>query len=587
MTSATPNVIGAPGSNPVMLNILAINDFHGQLGDSDATAKDGTPIGGAATLANYLKTEKAKNPGGTAILSSGDAFGASPPESSLLRHEPTIAALAEMEIDAATFGNHEFDRGWREAIRITQGDAAGAKAPTGRADGASSAAGHSAAKKKRKSRARGGAAGAQGGATLLAATRRKAGGKAGGAGKAVAGPAGKAQNPWPGSPFPFVSANIVDAKTGARMFKPYVIKEMNGVKVAFVGAVTKDLHKVTDGNGIRNVKALDPAAAINSLVPELRAQGVKTIVAFMHEGGKLNKDTGEIEGAIVDVVKRLAPEVDAVFTAHSHDEYAGRINGRPVVQGGSYAKAFSQVTLAVDPKTGDVVASSAAVRRNDERGEKDKTVDQIVETFKAVVAPKTERVVSVLPGDVNRATSDSGETAAGNLIAEAQRKHANADIGLMNPGGIRKDLSAGSNTWGKIFSVQPFANQVQRIEMTGAQIKAVLEQQFAIEGKPIILQPAGMRMTLDPTKPKGKRVVSVVLDTGEKLSPNKVYTVAANSFLADGGDGFTEFIKAKKRKNLGDDLDALVKYLKAGNPVPVEPMGRITLAGGKLPQHGH
>jgi 2',3'-cyclic-nucleotide 2'-phosphodiesterase (5'-nucleotidase family) len=223
--------------------------------------------------------------------------------------------------------------------------------------------------------------------------------------------------------------------------------------------------------------------------------------------------------------------------------------------------------------------------RNDERGvTPDPVVASMVHRFRTKVAPITGKVVSILPGTVTRSASAAGESALGTLIAEAQRSYANADFAFMNPGGIRQDITRSKAvTWGDLFTVQPFGNLVTRMEMTGAQIMAVLEQMFARDGSPTILQVAGMRVSIDMTRPVGKRIVKVTTDAGRPLDLQRTYTIAVNSFLAEGGDGFPGFKAGRKRVEVGSDLDALVTYLRSGKPVPTKPIGRLNLTAGKLP----
>ena len=262
--SATPwldKPAGPAGSDIAHVRILSVNDFHGQIPDSDAKV-DGVEIGGAATLSAYVQRERAANPTGTVFVSAGDAVGASPPDSQLLRHHSTIAVLDAMGLDLATFGNHEFDKGYAEAIRLIFGD--GALAAAQRAQGIPVTP----VKRRRK------------GASAAVDARAGA--------KHSAAATGKPR--WPGSPFPWVSANIVDAKTRKPILPPYVIREIDGVKVAFVGAVTKDLKKVTMAKGIPNIEALDPATAINAYIPEIQAKGAKAIVVVVHEGGEPSKE---------------------------------------------------------------------------------------------------------------------------------------------------------------------------------------------------------------------------------------------------------------------------------------------------------
>lgn len=559
-SDVTTSVTGSAAGNAsglVHIRLLALNDFHGQLTDSPSKV-DGVDIGGAATMAAYINRERAADPDGTVLVSAGDAYGASVPESSLLEHKSTLAVLAAMGVDVATFGNHEWDRGFRETMRLIKGDAA----VGGARDGAEATG----KRRKKKQPARGSGAAA--------------------AGQAASG----AKQLWPGSPFPYLSANIVDKKTGKPIAPPYEIKTIKGVKVAFVGAVTKDLKKVTLAAGIPNIEALDPATAINAYIPELKAQGVRTIVVLAHEGGEPDKQAPDgVSGPIVDLAKRLDPEVDVVVSAHSHQEYSTRIAGKIVTQAGSYAKALAEIDLAIDPKTGDVVDGSSRLLRNDEHGiAPDPTVNAMVKGFQRAVAPQTMKVVSILPGKVTREASPAGESALGTLIAEAQRTYAKADVAMMNPGGIRQDITeGGAVTWGTVFGVQPFANHLTSMKMTGAQILEALEQMFPKGSGPKILQIAGMRVSIDATRPIGHRIVAVKMDDGSRLDPKRTYTVAVNSFLADGGDGFVAFRKGTEKRDVGVDLDALVDYLRAGKPVPTKPIGRLKLVAGSLPLDAH
>lgn len=552
-------IAGPPGANVAHVRILSVNDFHGQIPDSDATV-DGVKIGGAATLAAYVQRERAGNPDGTVFVSAGDMLGASPPESTLLRHHSTIAVLDAMGLDIATFGNHEFDGGYAEAIRIIFGDDAlpAAQAAQGIA-------------RKRRRAGAAARADARSGAQQAAAARGR--------------------KRWPGSPFPWVSANIVDRHTRKPILPPYVIREVNGVKVAFVGATTRDLKKVTVAKGIPNIEALDPADAVNRYVPEIRAKGARAIVVFVHEGGEPDKsDPKQVSGPVADIARRLDPEVDVVVSGHSHKEYATQIAGKQVVQAGNYAKALGVVELGVDRATGQVVVSSSRLVRNDETGIRpDARIAAMAKRYHAAVAPKTEKVIATLKAPLTRTPSPSGETSLGAVIAEAQRVFAKADIGLMNNGGVRQDLEqAGPVTWGQLFGVQPFANIITRIELTGAQLREVLEQQFPADGsKPKTLQVAGMTVHLDLTKPVGQRVVKVLMADGSPLDPKKTYKVAANSFIADGGDGFSAFTRGRRREEVGVDLDALVAYLSSGRALPTAPPGRIVLVAGSLPEASH
>jgi 2',3'-cyclic-nucleotide 2'-phosphodiesterase (5'-nucleotidase family) len=555
MTGTTPLNPSAPPTTPeggkaTMVRILALNDFHGQLTNGNDQL-DGQAVGGAATLAAYLNRERAGNPNGTIITSSGDAWGASEPESTLLGHKSSIAALTAMNVGVATPGNHEWDTKYAGAMRLMFGGSEPRVITSTKRVNVNG--------------------------KIVTETVRHT----------VQGPS------WPGTPFPWVSANIVDKRTGRLIMPPYVIKTVNGVKVAFIGAVTKDLLNVTMKSGIPNLEAIDPATAINRFVPQIEAQGVHTIVALVHEGGFRDPKTGQVTGPIVDVAKRLSPDVSVIASAHTHQEYATRIAGHLVTQGLSYAKAFSEIDLAIDPKTDKVIDDDARVIHNLRSGiAPDPTVGKMVSAFAAKVAPITQRVLSILPGPVTRTESAAGESALGTLIASAQRRYGKTDIAFMNPGGIRQDLThSGPVTWGDAFAVQPFANHLITSQMTGADIESVLEQMFPAAPGPdahsTILQVSGLRVWYDARRPAGHRIVKVLTSSGAPLKAGASYSVTANSFLMGGGDGFTNFKRAKRQKDIGTDLTALCQYLQLGLPVPLQPVGVMNSLGGPVSTDPH
>ena len=330
----------------------------------------------------------------------------------------------------------------------------------------------------------------------------------------------------------------------------------------------------------------DPADNIAALA---KAKGVQAIVLLVHEGGAPDKaDPTKLTGEIVKLAEALDPAVNAVVSAHSHKEYVATIAGKTVIQAGSYGAALGEINLAVDKTTGKVTTTSARLIRNDQSGIlPDPVVAKMVKAFEAKVAPRTQQVVTTLAAPLTNERNAAGETALGAVIADAQRAAAGADIGLMNFGGIRTSIKAGSVNWGQLFAVQPFGNRIQRVELTGAELLAVLEEQFT-EARTNILQISGLTVHLDLTKPLGSRVVSVTTADGAPLDPKKTYKVAANAFLADGGDGYTKLKVARNREDIGDDLTALVDYLRAnGAKVPTAASGRIVIDKGALPTDMH
>jgi 5'-nucleotidase len=316
----------------------------------------------------------------------------------------------------------------------------------------------------------------------------------------------------------------------------------------------------------------------------LHRRGVHAIVAVVHEGAWPNAKTGELKGAGERLAHQLDPDVDVVLEGHSHAKYIKKIDGKIVVQAGEYGEAFAAVDLKIDPRTGDVIDGAAHLVTNDEQGIAPNTrIAKLVSDFQRQVGPKLRSVVSELPGTVSRQANKLGESPLGALVAEAQRQHAHSDIAVFNNGGLRHDLGKGQVTWGQVFAAQPYGNHLMRIMMTGTQIREALEQQFQ-DGRTVLLQLAGLRATYDLRRRKGERVVNATLADGTPLDDTRTYSVAANDYLAGGGDGFTA-LRHGKRRDLGVDLAALITYLKAGKPVPLEAPGNISFVqGSDLPR---
>jgi 5'-nucleotidase len=551
---ARPQGAVVPSSAPVRVTILAINDFHGQLPPGKRAGD--RPAGSAAVLAAYLEAAGADR-NGTLVVHAGDLVSASPPASSLLHDEPTVLFMnhfanqhcrplhrPDLAGDAAgrwdrgdaecnmvaTFGNHEFDRGRAELARLLYG------------------------------------------------------------GDATSGLA--FAKPYPGALFPYVTANVVDKATGLPIAPPYVIREVRGVRIAFVGATVKDTPTMVTAAGIRGLAFLDEADAINRYIPEIERAGVHAIVALIHQGGsqkpyqgETRADSGELSGAIVGIVNRLDPDVDVVISGHTHrftNAFVANAGGRPVLVTQAYSSgtAFADIDLAISPATDDVVGSSAAIVTTYADAGPGLTpapwAAALTARAEELVAPLTDRVIGRAAVDLTRAETDAGESGLGDVIADAQRHAMGADVALMNSGGIRADIRAGSVTWGQAYAVQPFGNTLVRLRMTGRQLADLLETQWRSGERPTILQVSGMQYTWSEAAPAGGKLSSVTVG-GRPLQEDAVYTVVVNSFLADGGDGFTALARMTDREGGPLDLDAFIDYLK-GLPQALEPPagGRIT-----------
>jgi 5'-nucleotidase len=528
----------------VSVKLLGINDFHGQL--SPRTLGPPTalrPVGGAAVLASYLQAAADQAEGAAFIIHAGDHVGASPPNSALLQDEPSIDVLntlankwcipfglqrklpdflepyaqAKCNI-VGTLGNHEFDEGATELLRLLTG------------------------------------------------------------GNHPKGPFLDAH--WQGARFPYVSANVVKTSTGKTLLPPYTIKVANGIPIGVIGAVLKDTPTIVTPSGVAGLQFVDEADAINASVAQLKRQGVHTIVVTIHQGlrqaptyeGPTNPDVQGLTGPIIDIVKRLSDEVDVVVSGHAHgftNALVANNNSKQILltQAFSASTAYDDIDLSISRKTGDVVEKSAAIVTTwGDQGvglNPDATVAKIVGAADERVAPLVNRLVGVAQVAITRTENTAGESTLGNLIADAQRASAGAQFAFMNPGGIRDDLNAGEVLWGELFAIQPFSNDVVAMDVTGAQIKTLLEQQWINQNPAKILKVSGLKFTWDANLPIGSRVVDIRDGSGTPLDPNATYRVAVNSFLAGGGDNFLVLASGTNRVVGAVDLDALVNYVES------------------------
>jgi 5'-nucleotidase len=528
---------------PVRVQILGFNDFHGQL--SAGRLVTSRPVGGAAVLASYLKSEQSAFAGTTFIAHAGDHVGASPAASALLQDEPSIAflnLLGNAECDRrfpdrecnviGTLGNHEFDEGVDEMLRLIKG------------------------------------------------------------GNHANGPF--LERRYKGASFPYVCANVVRQDNGKPILPPYVIRRAGRSKIAFIGAVLEQTPTIVTPTGVAGVRFLDEADAINKYIPEIRRKGVEAIVVLIHQGGTQTSyvgptaDGAAINGADINgIVSRLDSSIDVVVSGHAHsfsNALVPNAAGHPilVVQAFSASTAYDDVELSIDPVTHDVVEKSASIVTTfADVGPgltPDAAVAALVTQAEQLVAPLVNEVVAEAAAAITRAQNAEGESALGNLIADSQRAAMGTEFGFMNPGGIRADIAAGEVTWGELFTVQPFGNSLVKLTMTGAQIYALLEQQWAGQPFPRILQISGLSYTWDAAAAVGSRVLEV-RKGGVAIDPAATYTVTANNFIAAGGDNFTVFTQGNGNVGGPVDLDALIAYLE-GLPQPFNAAieGRIVLS---------
>ena len=525
------------------VKLLAINDFHGQLSAGRFVA--GRPVGSAPVLAAWLKAAQAGREQQTILVHAGDHVGATPPAAALLQDEPAISFLNQLANDhcrypehernhepdersewhakcnlVGTLGNHEFDEGVTEMQRLLNG------------------------------------------------------------GNHANGPS--VERPWRGACFPFVPASVVAAVPGKPVLPPYVIKKIDGLPIAFIGAVLKATPTIVTPAGVAGVRFLDEADAINAYIPELRRKKVRAIVVLIHQGGRQNTYNGAtapgapaVSGDIVDVVTRLHDEVDVVVSGHWHsftNALLNNQNGKPILvtQAFSSGTAYGDIDLEISRASRDVVAKSAAIVTTwADTGAglvPDAMAAQLTAAAEARVAPLVNQVIGIAAGDITRSENAAGESALGNLIADAQRAALGTDFGFMNPGGIRADVAAGELTWGELFTVQPFGNSLVRMDLTGQQVYDLLNQQWAGQPFARVLKTSGLAYLWDNAMPAGNRVLAVYRN-GVLIDRAATYSVTVNSFLADGGDNFTVLRNGANRVGGPLDLDALIAFIQ-GLPQP-------------------
>jgi 5'-nucleotidase len=561
----------APKTVPVRL--LALNDFHGNLEPPTGSSgrmvdENGATVeaGGAAYVATHMKALSDKN---TIAVAQGDLIGASPLISAAYHDEPSVEFMGKIGLKVAAVGNHEFDEGYTELRRIMKGGCH----PV---DGCS--------------------------------------------------PAGT----WKGAQYDYVGANVLfknpNEKTdalaalgapqsqvkklmsdwGVPALPPVSVKWMNGVPIGFIGLVTQTTPNIVTAEGIKNLKFVDEVKAANLASKLLKLVGVKAQVVLVHEGdqvtaGQSPDACSAVPGAGNRIATQVDPEIDVILSGHSHQAYLCKVkdpagNDRLYSQGGSFGRVITKVDLNVNVKTRDidrasVVADNQVVTRT---VTPDPEISAFVQTWKDRVAPVANKPVGRITADITNTAAPSGESPLGDLIADGQlagtKTGGNAQIALMNPGGVRASLTfAGSAagggdgvvTYGEAFTVQPFNNLMQVVTLTGAQLKTVLEQQFTggPNAQPFtkILQPsANFTYTYSSGAAWGSKVSNMKID-GVAVTDAQTIRVAANNFLVGGGDAFLGFKDGTDLWSGPLDIDAFVDQLGRDNPIAPPATTRITV----------
>jgi 5'-nucleotidase len=543
----------APGQL-VDLQLLAFNDYHGHLEASTPGNVDGQPAGGSEYLSTELKHLRQGHKYSLTVA-AGDLIGGSPAFSGLFHDEPSVESLNAMGLDVSSVGNHEFDEGVTELLRMQNGGCHpvdGCYFP---------------------------------------------------------------DDPYAGADFPWLAANVVNESTGRTVLPPYWIKKVNSIKVGFIGMTLEATDTLVAAAGIQGWDFRDEAETANRLVPKLKRKGVEAIVVLLHEGGSQTPPPGDVDacvgisGPIVAINAALHPEIDAVITGHTHLPYNCVLpdpKGKPriVTSAYSYGRVVSELNLVLSKKTHDVrrdlsTATNHAVFQDSLAP--DPALTAIIDKWQPLYDEAGTTPIGTITADINRGGNPPGddrgvESPAGNLVADAQlwaTSASGAEIAFMNPGGVRSDLTYAQSqtppegdgvvTYGEAFTFQPFGNTLVTYSMTGAQIVSVLEEQCQPPGssRPFLHLGVSEGFTYDLAKTIvagdcTSVTISNVKLNGVALDPTAAYNVTVNNFLADGGDNFTTFGDVtSSRLDGGNDLLALINYMGTYSPVAPPSTDRV------------
>jgi 5'-nucleotidase len=533
----------APGTKApgIEINLVALNDFHGNLEPSKFTFTPpglNTPVtlqaGGAGAMSGALAAWRREDPK-LVFVAAGDLVGASPALSSMWADEPAIEAMNMLGLTASSLGNHEFDPGTVELLRQQNG---GCVSP--RPDKACQLA-----------------------------------------------PA------FGGAKFQYLGANVLVTKTGQNLMPASSIVDVKGVKVGLIGAVLKDTASVTTAAAIAGLSFQDEADAINRTIPALRAAGATVFVVLIHEGGHTKEafhqiDCSQLKGPIVGIVGKLDPAIRVIVSGHSHTGYQCKVDGRLVTQADMGGHLLTRIKMNVDPATKqlvDVTVKNEVI--NPDAYPSEPQMAAYLANVRARSSAVLGKPVATLGvPTVTRKSAKNGESPLGDLITDAivaATQAQGVQVGFMNNGGIRKDLDSGPGnvaTFGNVQAVLPFGNTLVAMDLTGAQLKALLEQQWTkpdSDGGSVLQVSSSLTYRWDSTRPPGQRVVAGSIKiNGVPVEDAKAYRVVANNFLADGGDTFTVFGKGTRRVDTGiRDLDAMLAYLAKHDKAGTSAAARI------------
>lgn len=567
-TASEPAPLPAPAlPQNIKVKIIGFNDYHGALqspgtfgGNTSVPAAMRPAVGGAEFLAGHVARLQAQN-SHNVVVAAGDLIGATPLISSLFNDEPSVETLNRIGLEFSSVGNHEFDRGSVELLRLQNGGCR--RLADGTQDPNSCR------------------------------------------GAAVGTPV-----PFEGARFHWLSANVLRSATGQPLLPAFGTKTFNGVTVAFIGLTLRATPTIVTSTGIAGLTFTDEASAVNALIPTLRAQGIESIVVLIHEGGLQTGTLGDINqcagdlanSAIAGIVSRFDNAVDLVVSGHTHAAYNCMLpnaTGRriPVTSSSAFGRVLTDIDVTIDPATRDITVATVTNRLVDRSASNvtaNASVLSIVNAYNSLVSPIANRVIGSISRDLPSTASDNAcNNLSGDLIADAQlaatapASFGGAVIAFMNPGGVRapgllfaQSVGEGNGnvTYGEAFTNQPFGNSLVTLTLTAQNIKDVLEQQFAgcrgqsASATRIMLPSNGFKYTWNGANACDARISNVTLTAGGSTqtlvnaagvvqNPTLTFRVTVNNFMADGGDGYTTFLSGTNRLGGAQDIDALASFL--------------------------
>ncbi|PLS02501.1 bifunctional metallophosphatase/5'-nucleotidase [Neobacillus cucumis] len=365
----------------------------------------------------------------------------------------------------------------------------------------------------------------------------------------------------------YISANIIDKKTGSPLLPPYIIKQIEGIKIGFIGVVTTETNLYVTHKNRKEVEITDEVTAINRTVKQLKEKGIKAIVVLAHVSAKSNQSGADPQEALVEMAPKIDNEVDVIFAGHSHHYANTVVNNKLIVQAYSYGEAFSQVNIKIDRDTKDIIEKEAKIVVTSHDGiEPDKVTVTLIKKYKEKLGVKFNQIVGFLSEEVSRKQDVNGESPFAKMIAESERKVMGTEIAFVHQGEMRGGLKRGNITLEDLYTRMPFGHSVSKLILTGDQIKLVLEQQWRIDQMNDMLQTVGLTYRWDPNAPIGSRIVMLKDSKGQSLQPDREYVVAVSNYLASGGDNFTAFEQGRMVENGPQVVTALLHYIQQKYP---------------------